>query len=144
MNNSMIFVNLPVTDDAASRRFFEELGYEFEDGFCEPGKAHCMRINPTTYAMLLERKFFGEFVDSPASPEKGPHEVLVGLSVESRAAVDEMIEKAVRLGAKEVESGRRDFGFMYQRSFADLDGHVWEYIYMDPEAAQARANRGDV
>lgn len=41
-----------------------------------------------------------------------------------------MVEKAINAGGKEPNEAR-DYGFMQQRGFEDLDGHLWGVIYMD-------------
>jgi predicted lactoylglutathione lyase len=62
-------------------------------------------------------------------------EVLIALTCESRAKVDEMVSKAVSAGGT-VHGTAKDHGFMYQHGFQDPDGHIWEPFYMDPDAVQ--------
>ncbi|MGO4119395.1 VOC family protein, partial [Rhizobium ruizarguesonis] len=53
---------------------------------------------------------------------------------ESREQVDEIVNKAYEAGAKPANDPV-DHGFMYSWSFFDLDGHLWEFVYMDEAAA---------
>lgn len=129
--HQMIFVNLPVADLARSRAFFTQLGYPFDEDFCD-GDALCLRLGPTAYAMLLRRELFDGFHDgTTAGP--GDVETLLALSATSREEVDALVDRAVLAGGQDVRS--QDLGFMYGRSYADPDGHVWEVMWMDPPAA---------
>ena len=56
--------------------------------------------------------------------------VINSLSVESAAAVNEFMTQALNAGAKEPNEAK-DYGFMQQRSMEDLDGHLWEVLYLD-------------
>jgi predicted lactoylglutathione lyase len=132
----MIFVNLPVRDLARSRRFFEALGFGFNPQFTDETAA-CMVISETIFAMLLTHEKFATF-----TPKKGvicdakqSTEVLIALSRENRAAVDDIVKKAVAAGGNTF-SDPQDHGFMYAHAFQDLDGHVWEVMWMDPAAVQ--------
>ncbi|TDT30850.1 VOC family protein [Naumannella halotolerans] len=134
MQNQMTFINLPVVDTAKAQQFFVELGYEFDPGMCQEGKAHTMRVNSNTHVMLLERSYFNSFHDGRPH-EPGTHEQLLCVSADSRDQVDQQVDKAIGLGAAEVRNCSQDLGFMYSRAFTDLDGHVWEWMYFDPSAA---------
>jgi predicted lactoylglutathione lyase len=93
-----------------------------------------MMISDDIYAMLLTEAKFKEFTSKPIANAKESTEVLVCLSQESKAKVDEIVDSAVRAGAIEARPPM-DYGFMFGRSFHDLDGHIWEIIWMDPKAA---------
>jgi predicted lactoylglutathione lyase len=84
-------------------------------------------------AWLLVEPYFQGFTPKPVSDATRQTEVLVALSLESRAAVDALLDKAVASGGTETQPAR-DLGFMYQRSFADPDGHQWEPFFMVPDA----------
>lgn len=127
-----IFLNLPVKDLGKSMDFFSRLGYTFNEQFTDE-KAACMVISETIYAMLLTEEFFKTFTKKTICDTTKTTEVLIALSADSKAAVDDIISKAVKAGAR-LYSEPADHGFMYQHSFEDLDGHQWEYIYMDPAA----------
>lgn len=132
--SQMIFVNLPVKDLQRSKAFFAELGYAFNPQFTDENAA-CMVISETSYAMLLVEPFFGTFIDGPISDAHAATEVLIALMVPSREEVDGLVDKAVAAGGREYREPS-DLGFMYQRSFADLDGHRWEIGWMDPAHVQ--------
>ncbi|MCP3167732.1 VOC family protein [Myxococcus qinghaiensis] len=128
-----IFVNLPVESLERSVGFFTKLGYTFNPQFTD-ANATCMVINEHIYAMLLVKPFFKSFIKKEISDATKSTEVIIALTVDSRAAVDALMEKALAAGAKESKE-KMDHGFMYQRSFEDLDGHQWESFWMDPAAA---------
>jgi uncharacterized protein len=128
----MIFVNLPVKDLEASKRFFDQLGFEFDPQFTDEAAA-CMVIDQNIYAMLLTEDRFRDFIDGEiADPDTT--EVLVALSADSREEVDSLVEKALATGGRPWKDTLEQ-GPMYERSFRDPDGHVWEVLYMEQSAA---------
>jgi predicted lactoylglutathione lyase len=130
----LIFVNLPVSDLPASRAFFDALGFGFDERFCDGGAA-CMVISEQAWVMLLQRNRFAEFVTKPVADAKESTALTVAVSAESREAVDGFAEAALGAGATPAKDPQ-EYGFMYQRSFHDLDGHLWEVMWMDPVAAE--------
>jgi len=130
-----IFINLPVHDLAASRGFFDALGYRFNPAFTDENAA-CMVVSETIFVMLLTTSFFQQFSAKPVADAHAGTEVITCLSAHSRDAVDAMLEKALAAGAQEPQPAR-DHGFMYQRGFQDLDGHLWEVAWMEGEPADA-------
>lgn len=126
----MIFVNLPVKDLNKSIEFFRGLGYKFNPQFTDE-TATSMVVSDTIYFMLLTEAKFKSFIHDEICDTKKAREAIICLNCESRAGVDEMVDKAIKLGAKS-HGDPDDYGFMYSRSFYDLDGHAWNYIYMDP------------
>ena len=129
-----IFVNLPVTDLPKSMAFYKSLGYSFNLQFTDETAA-CMVISDTIYAMLLTHAKFREFTPNPVCDARTSTEVLIALSCESRGQVDELIQKAVAAGGSTF-CEPKDYGFMYSQSYRDLDGHIWEVLYMDPAHVQ--------
>jgi uncharacterized protein len=129
---TQIFVNLPVKDLKRSVAFFSALGYRFDPKFTDEN-ATCMIVSDTIFVMLLAEKFFSTFTTKPVADAKQSTEVLICLSAESRAAVDDLVGKAREAGGT-TPLQAKDFGFMYQHGFQDVDGHIWELIYMDPTA----------
>lgn len=130
-----IFVNLPVQSLKRSTEFFGKLGYTFNAKFTDEN-ATCMVIGEDIYAMLLVKDFFKGFIGKKEIADSTrTTEVLISLSLNSRAEVDEYLKKVLAAGGTETKEPT-DHGFMYQRSFADLDGHQWEIFWMDPKAAQ--------
>ncbi len=130
----MIFVNLPVNDLDASKKFFTELGYTINPQFSDENAASVV-ISDTIVAMLLTKPFYATFTKKEIADATQSSEVLICLSAESREKVDELVEKAVA-GGGTVSDQVQDHGFMYGRSFDDLDGHTWEIMWMDPAAVQ--------
>ncbi|MFF9627087.1 VOC family protein [Streptomyces griseosporeus] len=135
MYQQMIFVNLPVTDLDAAKKFFTGLGYSINPQFSDENAASVV-ISDTIVAMLLTKPFYATFTDKEIVDATKSSEVLVALSAESREKVDELVDRALSLGG--TSTGRtQDLGFMYGRSFDDLDGHTWEVIWMDPSAIES-------
>lgn len=129
-----IFVNLPVKDLNKSIEFFTKLGFTFNPQFTDE-TATCMVISEDIYAMLLTHAKFKEFTPKTICDATKSTEVLVCLSRESRDQVSELVSKAVAAGGA-TYADSKDYGFMYQHGFQDLDGHLWELIYMDPAAVK--------
>ena len=129
-----IFVNLSVKDLNKSKQFFGALGYSFNPQFTNDVAA-CMVISDTIFAMLLTETFFKTFTSKELVDAKKATEVLVCLSTESRAEVDEIVRKAIAEGGR-IYNKPQDHGFMYGHGFEDLDGHQWEFAYMDPNYLQ--------
>ncbi|MFI6208777.1 VOC family protein [Streptomyces sp. NPDC051041] len=130
----MIFVNLPVDDLDASKKFFTELGYSINPQFSDENAASVV-ISDTIVAMLLTKPFYATFTKKEIADATRTSEVLLCLSAESREKVDELVEKAVAAGGTASERVQ-ELDFMYGRSFDDLDGHTWEVVWMDPSAVQ--------
>jgi len=130
---TQIFVNLPVKDLQRSVAFFTALGYDFDLNFTNEN-ATCMVIGENIFVMLLVEPFFQTFIKKEICDARKSTEVLVCLSCESRAKVDELIAKAVAAGGT-IPREAQDLGFMYNQAFEDLDGHIWELVYMEPTAA---------
>ena len=131
--SKLIFVNLPVSDLERATVFYEAIGATKNEQFCD-ATASCMVFSDTIHAMLLTHDKFRQFTPKAIADSRTTTEVLICLSAESREAVDTMIEKAAA-GGKADPSPKQDHGFMYGRSFEDLDGHIWEVAWMDVEAA---------
>lgn len=129
-----IFVNLAVQDLPKSVEFFTQLGFEFNAQFTDEN-ATCMVISDQGFVMLLVQPYFSTFTTRDLANPATHTESIIALSAESREEVDELADKALAAGGSEVREPQ-DHGFMYGRSFADLDGHIWELIWMDPNAVQ--------
>ena len=127
-----IFVNLPIKNMERSQAFFKALGFSFNPQFSNEQGA-CMVIADDIFAMLLVEPFFQTFTKKPIADAGKTTEVIVCLSCESRAEVDELVRKAVAAGGT-APNPPQDHGFMYGHGFQDLDGHLWELSYMDPSA----------
>jgi len=125
----LMFLNLPVTDLAASRAFFEDLGFSFDRG-CQEEHAVSLIVNETAFVVLIEREHFAAFVERPVADAGTETALTVAISAESPEAVDRLADQALAAGATPAKSPM-DYGFMYQRTFHDLDGHLWEILWMD-------------
>jgi predicted lactoylglutathione lyase len=129
-----IFVNLPVSNLNKSVDFFTKLGFKFNAQFTDE-TATCMIVSEDIFVMLLTHDKFKTFAPKAICDATKSTEVLVCLSSESRVKVDEMIRKAVAAGGTTYNQPQ-DHGFMYGHGFQDLDGHIWEIIYMEPSAVK--------
>jgi predicted lactoylglutathione lyase len=134
----MIFVNLPVADLARSTAFYEALGAVKDERFCD-ATASCMVISETIFVMLLTHEKFRQFTPKAIADARTTSEVLLCLSSESRTSVDAMVDQAGAAGGTVDPSPQQDYGFMYGRSFEDPDGHIWEVMWMDVNAAMQAA-----
>jgi predicted lactoylglutathione lyase len=130
--SKMIFVNLPVTDLKASMKFYKALGFENNPHFTD-ATAACMVWSETINVMLLTHAKWREFTQRPIPPATSS-EVLLALSNDNREAVDALNKAAAANGGTADINPLQDLGFMYNRSLADPDGHVWEMMWMDPAA----------
>jgi predicted lactoylglutathione lyase len=129
----MIFVNLPVKDLEKSKTFFGKLGFTFNPQFTDETAA-CMVISEHIFSMLLTHEKFKQFTDREIAGAK-VLEVMTALSATSRDEVNKFVDAAVSAGGTE-KRPPQDYGFMFMRSFEDLDGHVWEFVWMDPAHIQ--------
>jgi len=133
--SKMIFVNLPVTDLARAKSFYEALGFTNNPQFSDDGTA-CMVVSETIHVMLLTHAKWRGFTDRPIPPATAS-EMTIALSCDSREDVDRMNEAAAAHGGTADINPKQDLGFMYNRNLADPDGHVWEAAWMDPAAFAA-------
>ena len=127
-----IYVNIPVKDLKKSVDFFIRLGFEFNPQFTDEN-ATCMIIGDDSFVMLLAEDFFTTFTQKKVSDATTQTEAILGLSADSRDGVDDLVDKALAAGGQPSKEPMDGDG-MYSRSFQDLDGHLWEVIYMDPSA----------
>jgi predicted lactoylglutathione lyase len=132
--STKIFVNLPVADLTAAMAFYGRLGFANNPQFTND-KAACMVISEHNYIMLLTHEFFKSFLTKPMADAHKTTQTLLAISRESRADVDSMVEAAKAQGGREPRPPQ-EMGFMYSRAFEDLDGHIWEPVWMDPAALQ--------
>jgi uncharacterized protein len=131
----MIFINLPVKDLAASIGFYEAVGAVRNNEFADDS-TQMVSFSDTIHVMIMTHERFASFTPRKIPDAHETAQVLLALSEVSRADVDATAEKALAAGGTE-PNPRQDYGFMYGRSFADLDGHIWEVSWMDMDAAMA-------
>ena len=128
----MLFVNIPVTDLERSKAFFAKLGFSYNPMFTGESAA-CMLVGEHAFVMLLSRERFADFSKLPMADPSTHALALFSFSVSSRDEVDSVSAAALAAGATEADDAE-DHGFMYSRSFFDLDGHGWQVMWMDPAA----------
>lgn len=131
MNKQIIF-NLPVKDLAASRAFFTALGFSVNPQFSGDNTCFMNVVDDSIHVMLMTEAFFGSFTNKPVVQAREANEVIVALSCESREEVDSLIAKAAAAGAR-IPHPPEDHGFMYDQGFEDLDGHLWNLVWMAPQ-----------
>jgi predicted lactoylglutathione lyase len=128
--NRTIFITLPVANLPKSQAFFTALGFSLNPQFTGD-EAACIVISETIFVMLAPHSKFSELSPKPICDTKFA-EVLLAITCESRAQVDDMISKAAEAGGA-IHERSVDYGFMYHGSFADPDGHLWGLNYMCPQ-----------
>jgi predicted lactoylglutathione lyase len=132
----MIFVNLPVADVPKATAFYEAIGCTKDERF-SADHASAMVLSDTITFMILRQDFFQSFTPKKIADAHATTEVLICISRESRGEVDAIVEKAAAAGGRADVRDKQDMGFMYGRTFEDLDGHIFEPMHMDVEAAMA-------
>src|ERR1700761_701551 len=130
----MLFVNMPVVDLERSKDFFAKLGFSYHPGFTDETAA-CMLVGEHAVVMLLTREKFAEFSKLPIADPTTHALALYCFSVSSRDEVDAVSAAALAAGGVEADDAE-DYGFMYSRTFFDLDGHGWQVMWMDPAAVE--------
>ena len=131
----MVFINLPVTDLNRSIAFYEAVGAVKNPMFSDDTAA-CMMISDAIHVMLLTHDKWRTFTDRAIPDAHKSAQVLLCLSQDSRDEVDRATERAAAAGGHKDPTPLQDYGFMYGRSYADPDGHIWEIMWMDPAAAE--------
>ena len=134
MMTKLIFVNLPVSDLVRATSFYQAIGATRNDRFSDK-TACCMVLSDTIHVMLLTHDKFRQFTPKKISDARTSSEVLICISADNRQSVDDIVATAARAGGNADPGPKQDFGFMYGRSFEDPDGHIWEVMWMDAEAA---------
>ena len=133
--NRQIFINLATKNLSEARKFFGELGFQFNAKFSNEDDGCCVIIAENISVMLLSENHFKNFTDKSICDSKTSAESLLCITCESREEVDSLISKAKSLGAK-VSREPQDNNFMYGHGFEDLDGHTWELLFMEQSVNQ--------
>lgn len=129
MRVNQIYVNLPVKDIQKTREFWTTLGFEINEQFSDD-KAVCIVMkDDNIYVMFLKEDYFQTFTNKPVAKEN-TSQVLVAIGLSSREEVDKVVNTALQNGCTQHEEPQ-DYGWMYQNSFWDLDGHGWNITYAD-------------
>ena len=127
-----IFINIAVKDLAKSREFFSKLGFTFNEQFSDETAASLVIDDNIFFMLLTDNKFQSFIKDRAIADTSLTTEALYAISVDSREAVDAFLDKVMMAGGSAFREPE-DYGFMYARSFTDLDGHIWEILWMDPD-----------
>src|SRR3712207_1248563 len=98
--SKLIFVNLPVRDLERATAFYQAVGAEKNEQFCD-GTASCMVFSDTIHAMLLTHDKFRQFTPKRIADARETSEVLICVSAESRESVDGTIAKAAAAGGRD-------------------------------------------
>ena len=139
--STKIFINLPVADLGKATAFYERLGATKDAQFSNDTSGNCLVFSDTIHVMLLTHAFFSTFTSKPVADARVSCQVLLCISRDSRAAVDDIVTQAANGGMID-PSPKQDHDFMYGRSFEDPDGHIWEVMWMDAEAAKVAMTKG--
>lgn len=126
---NQLFLNLPVKDLPRTVEFFTALGFSFNPDFTDEN-ATCMVVNENAYVMFLVENYFSSFTAKDVASTEGKAEAIIAYSVDTREAVDTAVQTALAHGGSLSEQPI-DHGFMYNHSFQDPDGHLWEVFWMD-------------
>lgn len=131
MINQVIF-NLAVKDLNKSKAFFSALGFRFDPQFSGDSTAFMVIADSSISAMLMTEDFFKSLIDKPLAQAREANEVIIALRCESREEIDSLIAKAVAAGGR-TPHPPEDHGFMYDQGFEDIDGHLWNLVWMAPQ-----------
>jgi len=137
----MIFVNLPVQNLERSKAFYEAIGFRNEPKFTSDAAA-MMVLSDTISVMLLTHPFYATFTRKPIADARKSSQMLLCISCESPAEVDQITNAAGAAGGK-IDVSQQDQtrdGPMYGSDFEDPDGHKWAPMWMDPEFAEKGAH----
>lgn len=132
LQTKQIFVNIPVKNLEASMEFFQTIGFSFDQRFTDENAA-CMILGSGMYVMLLQEAFFQTFTNKNITDTSREAEAILAISADSKEEVNEIVQKALDAGGRP-SNEPMDGGFMYGWSFQDIDGHLWEVMYMDENA----------
>jgi predicted lactoylglutathione lyase len=131
--NKQIIVNLPVKNLEKSRAFFSALGFSFNPQFSNESVAMVVIAEGSINAMLMTEAFFKSLIDKPLAQAKEANEVILCLTCESREELDGLVARALAAGGR-TPHPPEDHGFMYTQGFEDIDGHLWNLVWMAPPA----------
>jgi predicted lactoylglutathione lyase len=132
MNKQIIF-NLPVQDLDRSKAFFSALGFTLNSRYSNENALFMNVVDDTLHVMLMTEGFFKSLINKPVVQAREANEVIICLSCESREELDSLIARAKAAGAR-IPHPPEDHGFMYDQGFEDLDGHLWNLVWMAPQA----------
>lgn len=129
----MVFVNLSSPDLPAARDFWDAVGWGIDERLTSED-ALCLAVSPHIRVMLLGERSFRELAGKSPVDASAAVETVTSLTLDSRFHVDQLVERALAAGATEAREPE-DHGSMYSRCFTDPDGHLWEFLWIDDDAA---------
>lgn len=125
-----IYVGLPVTNLAASTQFYEALGLKKVAQFSDDTTSTMVWSDTITFQLQTHDKFKG-WVSKEVADARTTSEVLLTLSQDTRDDVDAIVKAATEAGGKAGTRAPIDLGWLYNRSFEDPDGHMFEALWLD-------------
>jgi len=131
--NKQIIINLPVQDLDKSKAFFASLGYSFDPQVSGEQAAMVIVAQDRIHVMLTTEDFFQSLIDKPLARARQANEMVLCLTCESRDELESLIARASAAGAR-IPHPLEDHGFMVDQGFEDLDGHLWNLVWMAPKA----------
>lgn len=123
-----IIVNLPVKDLERATGFFTRLGFTVNPALTSGTTAHLL-VGEEISVMLVDEKLFTSISNRAVADTATSAEVVVQLQLDSRERVDEFVDSALQAGGR-IANPPNDQGFLYGRSFTDLDGHEWDAFHV--------------
>jgi predicted lactoylglutathione lyase len=126
---SAIYINMSISNVDKSIEFFSGLGFSFNPQFTNEHGA-CLIVSPTISVMLVHESKFEELAKRPVA-SRDSAEMLLSLQCDSPEEVRRIAETAFSIGGKQVNDFE-DNGFMISWAFEDLDGHLWDLFWFDP------------
>lgn len=127
--NKQIIINLPVQDLSKSKAFFSALGYGFDPQVSCEQAAMLIIAQDSIHVMLTKPDFFQSLIDKPMMRASQANELVLCLACESREELDNLIARASAAGAR-IPHPPEDHGFMVDQGFEDLDGHLWNLVWV--------------
>ncbi|CAD7812876.1 hypothetical protein CHRY9390_02575 [Chryseobacterium aquaeductus] len=129
MEINQIFVNLPVKDIQQTKKFWKAIGFTINEKFSDEKSVCVVMKEDLINVMFLTEEYFKTFSERPV-PKGDTTQVLISIALNSREEVDQIVSTAVENGASQHEEPQ-DYGWMYQNSFWDINGHGWNVMFAD-------------
>lgn len=126
-----LFITCPVSDVPRATAFYLSLGWSLNAEMSNEDVS-CVAIGADQYVMLGSREMYASVggVEALIGGPDTPSKVTVSFDLDSREAVDLLLERAAAAGARIGDTD--DYPFMYQRQFDDLDGYHYSPFWIKP------------
>ena len=132
MASTSVFINLVTTDLERSKAFYRALGCDINPDFTDENAA-CVVWDENIFFMVLMRDFFASFTDKPISDPRTSAQVSVSFALDSREAVDAIVERGIAAGGT-APKGPQEYGSMYSRDLDDPDGNSLGFLHLADDA----------